>query len=81
MSVAGDVLSMTGVNGIGSHRDRSESAHLRGADRRALVWVNTCPTHGRSRSGRGRCGLALGLAMAAAILQISAPSPFLYFQF
>ena len=26
-------------------------------------------------------GLALGLAMAIAILQISAPSPFLYFQF
>jgi hypothetical protein len=85
MSVAGDVLSsMTGVNGIGSTTAiRSEVGFTFAAlIAAALVWVNTVPNTWQIEiRPRPVYGLALGLAMAAAILQISAPSPFLYFQF
>jgi hypothetical protein len=48
----------------------------------ALVWVNVMPNTWQVEiRPRPVYGLALGLAMAAAILQIAAPSPFLYFQF
>ena len=48
----------------------------------ALVWVNVVPnTWEIEVRPRPWLGLALGLAVATAILQISAPSPFLYYQF
>jgi hypothetical protein len=48
----------------------------------ALVFVNVAPnTWEVEIKPRPVYGLALGLAMGAAILQIAAPSPFLYFQF
>jgi alginate O-acetyltransferase complex protein AlgI len=85
MSVAGDVLSsMAGLHGLGSpHAIRTGIGLSFGAlIVAALAWVNLMPnTWEIDIRPRPLYGLALGLAMAIAILQISAPSPFLYFQF
>jgi alginate O-acetyltransferase complex protein AlgI len=85
MGVAGDVLrSMAGLHGLGSpatirHGVGFTFAAMIAA---ALVWVNFVPNTWQVEiRPRPLYGLALGLAMAAAILQIAAPSPFLYFQF
>jgi alginate O-acetyltransferase complex protein AlgI len=84
MSVAGDVLSsMAGLHGIGSvHAIRAIGVTFGAMIVAALVWVNVMPNTWQVEiRPRPVYGLALGLAMAAAILQIAAPSPFLYFQF
>jgi alginate O-acetyltransferase complex protein AlgI len=84
MSVAGDVLSsMAGLHGIGSvHAIRAIGVTFGAMIVAALVWVNVMPNTWQVEIWpRPVYGLALGLAMAAAILQIAAPSPFLYFQF
>src|SRR5436190_8602642 len=75
MSVAGDVLSsMAGLHGIGSaHAIRAIGATFAALIAGALVWVNVMPNTWQVEiRPRPLYGLALGLAMAAAILQIAA---------
>jgi hypothetical protein len=84
MNVAGDVLSsMAGLNGLGTSTIRSGiGVSFAASIAAALAWVNFAPNTWQVEiRPRPLYGLALGLAMAAAILQIAAPSPFLYFQF
>jgi alginate O-acetyltransferase complex protein AlgI len=85
MRSAGDVLSaMAGLQGLGSvHALRTAvGAGFAAGIVAALAWVNLVPnTWEISLRPRPLYGVALGLAMAAAITQISTPSPFLYFQF
>ena len=84
MNVAGDVLSsMAGLNGLGTSTIRSGiGVSFAASIVAALAWVNFAPNTWQVEiRPRPLYGLALGLAMAAAILQIAAPSPFLYFQF
>ena len=84
MNVAGDVLSaMAGLNGVGTaDAIRGIGLTFAASIVAALVWVNVMPNTWQVEiRPRPVYGLALGLAMAAAILQIAAPSPFLYFQF
>jgi alginate O-acetyltransferase complex protein AlgI len=85
MGVAGDVLSsMAGLNGLGSPATIRHSVGISFAVAivAALAWVNLAPNTWQVEiRPRPLYGLVLGLAMAAAILQIAAPSPFLYFQF
>jgi alginate O-acetyltransferase complex protein AlgI len=84
MNVAGDVLSaMAGLNGVGSASAiRGVGLTFAASIVAALVWVNVMPNTWQVEiRPRPVYGLALGVAMAAAILQIAAPSPFLYFQF
>jgi alginate O-acetyltransferase complex protein AlgI len=85
LDVAGDVLgSMVGLHGIDSW---SEARGLIGSKfalliAAALVFVNVAPnTWEIEIRPRRSYGLALGLLLAAAVLMISNPSPFLYFQF
>jgi len=84
MRSAGDVLSaMAGLQGVGSvHALHAVGAGFAAGIVAALAWVNVVPnTWEISLRPRPLYGVALGLAMAVAITQISTPSPFLYFQF
>jgi hypothetical protein len=85
MGVAGDVLSsMAGLNGVGHPAAIRHSIGITFVVLivAALAWVNLAPNTWQVEiRPRPLYGLVLGLAMAAAILQIAAPSPFLYFQF
>ena len=79
LSVAGDVLgAMAGLHGVGT----GVAVRLLALIAVLVVFVNVAPNtwQVRVRPTR-RHGIAVGLVAAAAILQISAPSPFLYFQF
>ena len=85
MNVAGDVLSaMAGLHGLGSPGAIRATVGIGFAASivAALAWVNLVPnTWEIEVRPRPWLGLALGLATAIAILQISSPSPFLYYQF
>jgi hypothetical protein len=85
MHVAGDVLSaMAGLHGLGSPAAIRATVGIGFAATivAALAWVNLVPnTWEIEVRPRPWLGLALGLATAIAILQISSPSPFLYYQF
>jgi alginate O-acetyltransferase complex protein AlgI len=85
MGVAGDVLgAMVGLQGMDSVSMITSQIGLTFGVllAAALVFVNVAPnTWEVEIKPRPVYGLALGLAMGAAILQIAAPSPFLYFQF
>jgi alginate O-acetyltransferase complex protein AlgI len=85
LHVAGDVLSaMAGLHGLES----AAAAHVEVGSRLALgiaallVFVNVAPnTWQVELRPRPAYGLALGVALAAAVLTIGNPSPFIYFRF
>ena len=85
MHVADDVLSaMAGLHGLGSPGAIRATVGIGFAASivAALAWVNLVPnTWEIEVRPRPWLGLALGLVTAIAILQISSPSPFLYYQF
>jgi alginate O-acetyltransferase complex protein AlgI len=85
VSVAGDVLgSMFGLNGLDSSAALSALLPLRfalilGA---LLVFVNVAPNTWQIRlRPRVWQGMAVGISAALAIMTISQPHPFIYFQF
>jgi alginate O-acetyltransferase complex protein AlgI len=85
MGVARDVVgAMLGLHGMDSFSAITAEISLAFAAMlvAALVFVNKAPnTWEVEIRPRPLYGFAVGLAMGAAILQIAAPSPFLYFQF
>jgi alginate O-acetyltransferase complex protein AlgI len=85
LSVAGDILSsMFGLNGLGSSAQLHALLPARflfflGV---LLVFVNLAPNTWQIRiRPRVWQGIAVGIAAAAAIMTISQPHPFIYFQF
>ncbi len=85
LTVAGQVLSsMLGLRGLGSAAELHALLPLRFALLMAalLVFVNVAPNTWQVRlRPRVWQGLALGLAAAIAVMTISQPHPFIYFQF
>ncbi|HSC21160.1 MAG TPA: MBOAT family O-acyltransferase [Solirubrobacterales bacterium] len=85
LPVAGDVLSsMFGLNGLGSTAALRALLPMRFALLIAalLVFVNVAPNTWQIKlQPRVWQGLALGLAAAVAVMTISQPHPFIYFQF
>ena len=85
LGMAADVWgSMIGLNGMDSPGELSRLvgwrlAALAGA---ALIWVNAAPNSWEiTLPPRRRYAVAVGLLLGAAMLAISQPLPFLYFQF
>jgi alginate O-acetyltransferase complex protein AlgI len=85
LGVAGDILSsMAGLNGLDSSAALSALLPLRfllflGA---LLVFVNLAPNTWQIRiKPRVWYGMATGIAAAIAVMTISQPHPFIYFQF
>jgi hypothetical protein len=85
LSVAGRVLgAMAGLHGVDSlaHLRSQEGIYLAAAIVALLVFVNTAPnTWEITLRPRLRYAIVLGFMLGAAILTITKPSPFLYFQF
>jgi hypothetical protein len=70
---------MAGLDGLGSAQVGVWFLAAIGA---LLVFVNLAPNTWQIRlEWRPAYGLALGLALGAAILTIAGPTPFLYFRF
>ncbi len=85
LSVAGRVLgAMAGLHGVDSlaHLRSQVGIYLAAAIVALLVFVNTAPnTWEITLRPRLRYAIVLGFMLGAAILTITKPSPFLYFQF
>lgn len=85
LPVAGDVLSaMLGLHGLDSRAQLDALVPMRFAllVTALLVFVNVAPNTWQIRlSSRVWQGMAAGLAAAIAVMTISQPHPFIYFQF
>jgi alginate O-acetyltransferase complex protein AlgI len=80
LGAGGDVLrAMAGLDGLGT---AAVSGWLLAGIAALLVFVNVAPNTWQVRiAWRPAYGVAVGLVLAAAVLTIAAPSPFLYFRF